>query len=436
MRKYYVIVIVVGIFIIGGLSYWLVTKESEREALTTIRVINQSRWSKTIERAVKEWNDEYPEKKVVLDQLIIGYPQLRNKLITACGAGRPPDISILDSVWLSEFSQAGHLAALDEVDPQWYKEDYQGDFFPVFQRGDTGKEHLWGVRTQTDMAVLWYRRDWFSSEKLEPPDTWDELIKIGKYFQDRNVRSRYGCSQFPLALPLGQKARETLVYQLLPLFWSNGGGVFQNGTLILDSKQNIETLKFLRDLVQVHEIASPEAIAFEWNRAMKLLGTGRAAMAFGGTYEKRMIQEVSGWDDAEFLRHVGYTLIPSGPGGKRSTTAGGMCYVVYEKSPHGKLALEIVKRATSTEIMKEFLLETYQHPPRISIAEGLDEAKHPFLAETAQYLYKARTRPSFPEYSRLSDLLQEMVEKTVRGQIEPSLAVKETSREIRALMGE
>jgi maltose-binding protein MalE len=113
-----------------------------------------------------------------------------------------------------------------------------------------------------------------------------------------------------------------------------------------------------------------------------------------------------------------------------------MCYVVYEKSPHRKLALEIVKRATSPEIMKEFLLETYQHPPRISIAEGLDEAKHPFLAETAQYLYKARTRPSFPEYSRLSDLLQEMVEKTVRGQIKPSLAVKETSREIRALMGQ
>lgn len=436
MRKYYVIMIVIGILIVGGLSYWFITKKPEEQVPITMKVINQSRWSKTIERAVKEWNDEHPEQKVSLDQLIIGYPQLRNKLITACGAGRPPDISILDSVWQSEFAQAGHLAALDEVDPQWYSDDYKKDFFSVFQRGDTFNGHLWGIRTQTDMAVLWYRRGWFSSENLNPPETWKDLVRISKHFQKESVRDRYGSGQFPLAIPLGQKARETLVYQLLPLFWSNGGGVFEDGKLILNSEQNIETLRFLRDLVDTHKVVSPEAITFEWNRAMKLLATGKAAMAFGGSYEKRMIQEVSAWDDTEFQKHVGYTLIPSGPGGERSTTAGGMCYVVYEKSPHKKLALEIVKLATSPEIMKEFLLETYQHPPRMSIAEALDETRHPFLAETARYLYKARTRPNFPEYSRLSDLLQEMVEKTVRGDFQASAAVKETSQRIRGLMGQ
>ncbi|MFW6146850.1 MAG: ABC transporter substrate-binding protein [Thermodesulfobacteriota bacterium] len=424
----------IGILLIGGISLWVFTKESQRQGPTTIRVINQSRWSQTIEQAVKQWNNTHPTQQVVLDQLIIGYPQLRNKLITACGAGRPPDISILDSVWTAEFAQAGHLAALDEIDPEWFNEDYTKDFFPVFQRSDMFNGHLWGVRTQTDMAILWYRKDWLAGENLDPPKTWKDLVNTGMYFKKEAVRNRYGNSKYPLALPLGQKARETLVYQLLPVLWSNGGGVFRNGKLILDAKENIEALNFLKDLVHTHKIVSPEAVTFEWNRAMKLLATGKAALAFGGSYEKRMMQEVSGWDDAEFFRHVGYTLIPSGPRGERSTTAGGMCYVVYEGSAYQKLAFEIVKLATSKEIMKQFLLTTYQHPPRISIAEGLDESINPFLAETADFLYQAKTRPTFPEYSSLSDLLQEMVEKSVREDAEPVSVLKEACRKIRDLI--
>jgi len=285
------------------------------------------------------------------------------------------------------------------------------------------------------MAVLWYRRDWLAAEGLKPPTTWKDIIQIGSYFKEKKVRKKYGNSQFPLALPLGQKARETLVYQLLPLFWSNGGGIFEDDRLTLNSPQNIETLNFLKDLVRTHQIASPEAITFEWNRAMKLLATGKAVLAFGGTYEKRMIQEISGWNDAEFLEHVGYTPIPAGPGGEQSTTAGGMSYVIYKKSPHQELAMEIVKLAVSPSIMKGFLIETYQHPPRISIAEGFDEEKRPFLAETAPYLYKAKTRPNFPHYSRLSDVLQDMIERAVRGEVEAAArAAEEASQEVRKLM--
>jgi multiple sugar transport system substrate-binding protein len=426
--------IVISSLLVAGISVGFLACKAEKEEATTIQVINQSRWAQTIRQAVTAWNDKHPEQQVVLDQLIIGYPQLRNKLITAVGAGTPPDISILDSVWLSEFAQTGHLAALDELDPQWYERDYKVDFFPVFQKGDVFDGHLWGVRTQTDMAVLWYRKDWLAAEGLNPPATWRDIVKMGKHFKEKNVRNRYGNSKFPFALPLGQKARETLIYQLLPLFWSNGGGIFQGERLILNSPQNIETLNFLKDLVHTHRIVSPEAITFEWDRAMKLLATGKAVVALGGTYEKRMMQEVTGWNDDEFLNRVGYSLIPSGPGGEKSTTAGGMCYVVYKQSPNQQLAMEIAKLATSPAIMRAFLLETSQHPPRVSIAEGLDEEKQPFLAETAPYLYQARTRPNFPEYSRLSDLLQEMIERTVRGEVQASRAVRESSQEIRALM--
>lgn len=408
----------------------LLSCEKDKQEAITIKVINQSRWSKNIEDAVKQWNQENPQHRVQLNQLVIGYPQLKNKLMTACGADQPPDISLIDSVWLAAFMQAGHLASLDKIDHEWFVNDYKKDFFPVFQQGEMIDGHLWGVRTQTDLALLWYRKDWLSREKLSPPKTWDDLVKISKYFQKEEIRKKYGNSSFPLAMPLGQKARETLVYQMLPLFWSNGGGIYEEGKLVLNSTQNIETLGFLRKVVNDYKIVSPEAIAFEWNRASQLFATGKAVIAFGGSYEKKMIQEASGWSDEEFLKHVGYTPIPAGPGGKLSTTAGGMCYVIYENSSHKKIAFEILKRAVSPDNMKTFLLETYQHSPRKSIAESLNEAKYPFLVQTTQYLYQAKTRPNFPEYSRLSDLIQEMIEQTVRGDIKPKQAIENTSSKI------
>ncbi len=425
---------IAGWLILAGMAFVLVGCGADEKGATTIKVINQSRWAENIEKAVEQWNASNPKRRVQLDQLVIGYPQLKNKLMTATGAGQPPDLSLIDYVWLAAFAQAGHLAPLDKIDREWFVNDYQEDFFPVFQRGEILDGHLWGVRTQTDMALLWYRKDWFSQENMGPPETWEDLVENAKHFQKPEVKKRYGNSQFPLAMPLGTKARETLVYQVLPLFWSNDGGIFKDEKLILNSQQNIETLEFLSSLVDDHKIVSPEAISFEWNRAMQLLATGKAAMALGGSYEKRMIQEVSGWSDREFTERVGYTLIPAGPNGLPSTTAGGMCYVVYEGSPHKALALEILKLAVSPENMKEFLLETYQHSPRKSIAESLDEQKHPFLAQTTKYLYEARTRPSFPEYSDLSDLIQEMIEKVVSGEIEPASAVREASEEILTLM--
>lgn len=403
-------------------------------SVTIIRVINQSRWVDNIDDAVRLWNSRNPDNKVKLDQLVIGYPQLKNKLMTACGAGKPPDLSIIDNVWLAEFAEAGHLAHLDELDSSWFENEYKKDFFKVFQQVEIINGHLCGVRNQTDMALLWYRKDWLAKEKIEPPTTWDDLVKICSHFKKESISNKYGSSQFPLAMPLGRKAGETLVYQLLPLFWSNGGGILENGKLILNSGHNEQTLEFLKELVEKYKIVSPEAITFEWNRASQLFATGKAVMAFGGSYEKRLIQEISGWTDEQFNEHVGYILIPAGPGGRQSTTAGGMCYTVYGKSPNKMLAFEILKLAVSPDILKKFLLATYQNPPRKSIAETLNEKVHPFLARTTEYLYRAKPRPSFPEYSRLSDLIQEMIENVVSDKTEPSAALKEASGEISKLM--
>ncbi len=369
----------------------------------------------------------------MLDQLVIGYPQLRNKLITAIGGDVVPDMALVDSVWLAEFAKARHLAVLDQLSPNWYAHEYLTDFYPAFHAGEIFDGHLWGVRTQTDMAVLWYRRDWFEAEGLQPPATWDQLIEAGRHFASQDARRHYGLGDYPLAMPLGTKARETLVYQLLPFFWANGGDVFDGPRIVLNSTQNVQTLEFLRRLVAEYKLVSPEATDYQWNRAVELFAGGRVAMSVGGTYEKRMIQEATGWDESTFEQRVGYVPIPGGPQGSPATTAGGMSYVVFKNAAHRSMAMEILQLAVSPKAMHQFCLDTNQNAPRRSVAESFDDQQHPFLAKSSNLLKQARTRPVFPRYSQMSDVLQEMVESTVLGRISAADAARHAAEKITAL---
>lgn len=401
----------------------------------TISVITQERWAPYVEQAVEVWNEEHPDQPVELDMLVLGYPQLRQKITTAAAGGQAPDFSLIDSVWVAEFAKAGFLKPLDEIDPDWVENDYKQDFFPVFVEGDSYEGHPYAVHTQTDMALIWYRKDWFEAEGLSAPTTWDELLAAAQHFQQDSVRSKYGMGEYAFAFPAGTKAAETVTYQLTPFIWSNGGDVFGDGSVILNSDNTVAAVQFLADLVNKYQVASPEVIAYEWNSALKLLATGKVAMSVGGSYEGALIKEAAGWDDAQFREKVGFVPIPAGPEGEQATTAGGMAYVVYQQSEHPELALEIVKLVTGPDLMYEFNAATGQNPPRQSVVEKLDPEENWLLVETSEMLYQARVRPIIPEYAKVSEQLQIMMEQAVSGQMSAADAVAKAAEAISIITG-
>jgi ABC-type glycerol-3-phosphate transport system substrate-binding protein len=249
------------------------------------------------------------------------------------------------------------------------------------------------------------------------------------------VRKRYDLGPHTLAFPAGLKAGETVTHQLLPFLWSTGGDVFANGEVALDSKATRRAIGFLRDLVTRYHVAPPEVTTYEWDRAPKLFAEGKVAVSIGGSYESALIQEAAGWDDGEFRAKVGFVPIPAGPGGKQTTTAGGMSYAVYRQAKQPELALEILKIATGPELMKEFCLTTGQNPPRISVYHALDPDKDWFLYQTSKMLYNARVRPLTPEFARVSEQLRAMIENAISGQMAVDEAVKRAAEIVSALTG-
>lgn len=404
------------------------TEEAKRSVSA---VVPDERWVSPLETAAAIWNQAHPNQPVALEVLVTGLPQLRFKLRAAIARGKAPTFSLIDSVWLAEFAEADFLLPLSEIDPDWVEGTYRSDFFPALVRGNSYADRVYAVQAETDMALLWYRRDWFEAEGLEPPRTWEEFVTTARHFQS----NRYGLGRQTVAFPAGLNASETGTYQLLPFLWSAGGDIFRDGHIALDSKPTRKTLQLFHDLVHTHEVAAVDVTSYQWDDPLRLFAAGQVAMATGGSYESTLIKQEADWDEAEFRERAGFVPIPAGPGGSQTTAAGGMAYAVYRQSKHPQLALALLKIVTGSEAMRQFCLETGQNPPRISVARSLDPETDWFLAATSKMLYQARTRPAIPQYAKVSEQFRAMFENVIMKRLTISEAVTRATEIISALTG-
>ena len=371
------------------------------------------RWAAVIERAVHQWNEANPHQAANLQMKLIAHDELHRALSTAVAQGRAPDMVMIDSVWIAEFADAGFLIPLDELDADWTHNEYANDLYPAFLEANHFDGHFYGLQVEADLSLLWYRKDWFDAEGLQPPADWDELVATAQHFTRPDVRQRYGLGPYPLVFPGGRAAGEATVYNLLPLIWSAGGTVLHDGQVNLDSEASREALRFISNLVNQYAVASPDVVNWGWEGVPRRLARGEAAMALGGSYESQTILEEGDWEEAEFLRRIDCCLSPAAPGREPAVTAGGMSYAMLRQSRHPELVMGILKLAADKNLIADFCRMTYQNSPRPSMRNVFTPNVSPLLSKTSQLLSAARSRPVTPEYVKLSMQLQGMFETVI-----------------------
>jgi ABC-type glycerol-3-phosphate transport system substrate-binding protein len=380
-------------------------------------VVSEEWWATPLREAARE---QAPS----LELSVVGKPQLRRKLISAVARGKAPDIALIDSIWLAELAALDFLLPIGEIDAEVERE-LKEDLFPAIAEDSSYCGRLYGIQLGVDLAGLWYRSDRFEAEGLSPPKTWDELLEAARRFK------RLGL-EYPVAFAGGREAEETTTYQFLALLQAAGGRFFdeEKGEIVLGEAAH-KALKFLQSLV-THGLASPDVARYEWDQAPKLLAAGKAAIIFGGSYEKEMIQGASGWSDEGFFKRVGFLPVPAGPDGGAATLLGGMSYVIFRQSRDPEGALELLYRAAEPRAMERFCLGTFRIPARRSVAFQLGDE---WLRGLAALVERAALRPSLPEYARISLQIQWMVERVLTGELTVRQAVAQAESIIAALLG-
>ncbi len=354
---------------------------------------------------------------------VVPFDDLRRTLTLAVAEGLAPDLAIIDSVWVKEMSESGFLWDLRELDGDWITGELSPDLLPPFTTDSAEPVHA--VVAEANVAGLWFHREVLADVGMEAPATWAELVETARAVANSNPDIS------PLVMPGGTRAGETTTYCLLAVLATNGVSVFTENEISLDSDATVEALRFVRRLVEA-ELLPSEVVGFEWDRPIRRLARGRAAMSFGGSYESRALANASGLAIEELDETYGFVPMPAGPRGRIASVAGGMAYAIFRQTRRPQLALSLLKEAVSAESLADLARSTAKIPPRRSAVDLVKDG-NPFVAQTAEILEWAFMRPETEMYHHVSLQLQIMLEHVITAQLTPAAAASRAAEHIGAI---
>lgn len=361
-----------------------------------------------------------------LNVLTVSRPSLHQVLTHAVGEGRAPDLALLDSVWVPEFVAGGFLHSLEDLDADWVRREHDADFLDPLVAVDRYRGATYAVSAFADVAGLWYSRRDLDALGAEPPTTWDELLIVLRTLAANGV-------SHPIVMPGGSQGAETTSYCLVAFLGSNGVRVLGRDGVTVGARATAEALSFLKRLVD-QGLMSPDVVGYEWDRPIRLLAEGEAAICFGGSYEARTLAEAAGVPLPRLWERFGFIAVPGGPAGAPASAAGGMVFGIFRQAAQPGLAMRLLERIVAPDALARVARVTGRVPPRRS-AVALAALYSPFAPLVVQMLDGAVTRPATPLYPRVSAQLQSMLEAVLTGRLAPAAAAERTAEMIGAITG-
>ena len=380
-------------------------------------VVTEEKW----ERSLAE---NSPPDVLVRIAPWIALPDLHRSLTRLVGEGRAPDVALIDSVWVTEFARLGFILPIDQIAPDWVADDLLPDLLEPFARALSVDGSLFAVPEECNVAGVWYRTDLLADRDGLPPRTWDEFFEVAE---------RARSYDRPVVFPAGTAAGETTTYWLTGLLASNGVAVMADDTITLDRRATVDTLRFLRSLVD-SGLASSRLVGLAWDHGPIDMIRGRSAIAFGGSYEARALASGFKVPVDDLQQQVVFAPFPAGPEGRPSVTLGGMVYVVFRQSSDPSSATAFLQHIMDKDRLGSRFKDQGTIPPRRSAIPAV-AGESAFVAVTHDLLAAAALRPATDNYHLVSTQLQTMVEAVFTGRVGVAAATERTAELISAITG-
>jgi multiple sugar transport system substrate-binding protein len=237
------------------IEFW--TSETQSDRLKTIRLLMD---------AFQAINPDIIVKLIPVDE-----NDMPSQMAAASAAGNLPNLIEVNSELIMAFGERGILDVdkATEIANNLGKDRFYRGALKMLETPDAGK--YYGLPYHGWVQGIWYRDDWFKKEGLEPPDTWENILKAARTFHKPEA-NQYG-------ILIGTKADVYSEQCFTHLALSNGAKEFNaKGDLIFNSKEMLDTLKYYKELAR-YTPPGPQT----W-RARDYYLQGRMAMFFYSTY--------------------------------------------------------------------------------------------------------------------------------------------------------
>lgn len=173
---------------------------------------------------VKEFEEANPD--VEIEVTAIPWDAAYNKFQTAIAAGNTPDLAMVGSTWMADFTDAFTTVPSDLA---------TDDFFEGSLTTNEVADRSVGVPWYVDTRVLYYRTDLAAQAGWDAaPATWGELKQLAS-----DYKTKAG-ADFGMRLPAGNDSFQGTLW--MP--WSNGGDVTDGDAWTLDTPEMVEAYEY------------------------------------------------------------------------------------------------------------------------------------------------------------------------------------------------
>ena len=331
--------------------------------------------AKIITDAIDRFHKAQDKIQIKPDQLPT-VADTQKKILSSAAVGQAPDTSLGTSGWLQDMYDGDILHPIQDYFDKWER---KSDFYPNvldMARVKPGQPILF-VPNHLIVNYLYVRLDWLKEANLQPPDTFEDMIKAAKAMT--KAPDRFG---------FGLRGGDVQAISMLG-HWYVGNGTYivnEKDESDFDSKAAIETTEQYVAMYTKDKSAQPSAPADRFPQLFAQFQGGKLAMFQHGLHSWK-VQEAALGDKITSI------AIPKGKA-RRAVFAGAEGTLIYKGTKNPDAAWEFAKFMGETEQAKEFVIRRGAGPTLKSV--GAD----PIFKDNR--FYKA-AMDSQPDWTSLPD---------------------------------
>ena len=293
--------------------------------------------------------------------------------------------------------------------------------------GNGSGKNILGFPIRGHVQLLFYRKDIFSKLGLKAPETWDQMVEVGKQVQAKTDLSG-------VAMYYGKTAGQNLMIWFNYL-WGMGGELLDaKGQPAFNSPQGVAATQAYIDVLLKHKVAPPGSASFNEIDAVNSMAQGKSAMVPVWWWR------YAGLTDAKTStlkpEQVGFAPLPSMPGKDATTYTNSWFYGINRSSRKKDAAMEYLSWLSQPEIERSVLLDRSRNEvvavqtrnlidPDVNLRFG---GMHLF---GAQALKGAKGTPLFPQWAQVSDILEATISELIGGQAQVKPALDAAAAKVR-----
>lgn len=425
-NKYYLSISLISMFLIILIFYTSssFTKSANDDKLVVIYFADNISFAH--QKIINNFNKKYEGKvKVVpIDLPFIKFStNERKELLTRSLRSKSDriDVFAVDLIWVKRFAKWSLKLE------NYFPKDQLDKYIPYSLESCYYDNSLYALPMYIDISTMFYRDDLLRKipdyslikSKLQSSITWEEFINLGNRL--REYKDRF--YTFPA------DEYEGLICSFIELVLSQNPNYFSSTKINFNVPEIKKSLKLLIDLVNKYRLTTRNVVGFKEQESYKYFLNNDGLFVRGWPSfikDFRNIEHDTLKD--EFIKQV---PLPHFQNSKPSFTFGGWNLMISKYTSHPAEALEFIKYISSEESQK-VLYQDGAYLPIIKSVYNSNESDVELKKLTYFYgLFKSGVhRPYWKNYTRVSDILANVINKVIRNELTVDEAVVNLNKKL------